>query len=223
MSTENTNTAETNSTVSGQEQAETPAATENPVGAQEDENAPATETGNDADAAQDETDSSTETQTDVEINLPEGSIIEDKAEFLGVLKDATTSQEGFDKLLETVNDMAKKAAEDKEQAEAQAWENTKSQWEQELKRDENFGKDYQGNVDLALATAKEVDADFGKWLEETGFDKNPHVLRAMAKVGKQRSDAEVHMGGKIPASAPKNPDGTHKPQFNLDYLNQENS
>ena len=165
----------------------------------------ATSTAQDSDSESDKT----EEVKDFEISLPDDSIIKDAAEFKTLLDGATKSQEGFNKLSDYIKELGDTAAEQQAKQDKEAWENTLTKWEGELKKDDVFGKDYKGNTDLALKTAESIGLD--KWLKETGFDKNPDVLRAMAKIGKERADAEMILGkGGSGNSHPKNRDGTHK-------------
>lgn len=185
-----------------------------------DEKAADTEPKTDGDATDKEQDSQGESEKEdkadseqeaVEINLPEDSIVEDKEAFMNALKGATESQEGFDKLMEQVKELGEKAQEKAEAESQAAWENTLTKWEGELKSDEDFGKDYEANTKSAMEVAEDI--GLASWLKDTGFDKNPDVLKAMLKVHTERSDAAIRMGRKAEAGHPKNADGTHKIVF----------
>lgn len=185
-----------------------------------DEKAADTEPKTDGDATDKEQDSQGESEKEdkadgeeetVEINLPEDSIVEDKEGFLNSLKEATKSQEGFDKLMEHVKELGEKAQEKAREEDQAAWENTLTKWEDELKSDENFGKDYDANTKNAMEVAQDI--GLAGWLKDTGFDKNPDVLKAMLKVHTERSDAAIRMGRKAEAGHPKNADGSHKIVF----------
>lgn len=141
--------------------------------------------------------------------LPEGTLIEDAGEFKQMLVDAATNQEGFDKLLEFVQSKSEAALEEQAKAEEVKWKNTVSAWEDSLKKDESFGTDYQGNVKVALEAADKI--GLGEWLRDTGFDKNPNVLKAMLKVAKDSADAEL-VTGKAAATT-KHRDGFEFPSL----------
>jgi len=206
---ENTNT-EANSAETTQDQGTTTEQTANTTEA----NDTTKDQADVGDATDTEQESKEESKTETfELQLPEGSLIEDKAEFAKLLKDGGESQEGFNKLNDFVNSLAEKSTALAKEADNKAWEATQAKWEDELKRDETFGKDYSGNKELALETAESIGLD--KWLKETGFDKNPEVLRAMAKVGKERADAEIHLGGNTNGSNQKNRDGSTAFSFDL--------
>lgn len=149
----------------------------------------------DKDQSSEKTDTKDE-KGDVDIQLPEGSLIKDKAELLSILDGAGKSQEGFDKLGKYLSNMAEGLAKDNKKADDKAWVEAQSEWAKELKSDPSFGKDYDGNVKLATDTANDIDPEFGKLLAERGLDKHPTIAKAMAKVGKDRADAEVLMGGR---------------------------
>lgn len=149
----------------------------------------------------------------VDIQLPEDTAIKDKDKFLELLGESTKSQEGFDNLVDYIKDLQGDLESQIQKSEEEAWSNTLTEWEKELKSNEDFGKDYKGNVDNAMKVAEDI--GLAEWLKETGFDKNPSVLKSMLKVHNERKDAEVHLGAKSKDSHPTNPDGTYKLQFKV--------
>lgn len=163
------------------------------------------------DAEKDQESDEEESKKEFDLELPEDSIIKDKAEFVSILKGATESQEGFEKLGKFIENLSEGVKADQVKADKVAWDNTVTKWKNELKQDETFGIDYKGNVELANKTAKSIGLD--GWLKETGFDKNPAVLRAMAKVGQERADASVHTGDQGEGGHAKNRDGSTKFTF----------
>lgn len=216
MSTE----TQTDSAEVVQEQVETLAADANPSDMSEaQDTGEAVEGGNETDKAQDSSEESTIQNEEVKIDLPEDSLFKNKDELFGLLENSTKSQEGFDKLNEYVKEVGENALEAQKKSEDEAWENTKTKWADELKQDPNFGKDYEGNKKLAMQVADDI--GMGDFLRETGFEGNPEVLKGLAKIGKERQDAAVHMGNAVTKSVhKKNPDGTTAVEFNLDYTNK---
>lgn len=68
-------------------------------------------------------------------------------------------------------------------------------WENALKTDADFGKDYEGNKKLVVDTAKKfsTDADFAE-MEKFGFTKSPAFNRMIHKIAKEFEGAKVIKG-----------------------------
>lgn len=137
-------------------------------------------------------DSKEETQDVVDIQLPEGTIIEDKDAFMSKVAEASKSQEGFDELIKTVKELGAKELANAKAADEKAFEEAETKWEDELKKDQDFGKDFSANTEKA---AKAIDdlglTDFAKTF---GLNKHPQFVKAMLKVSVDQSDAEVVLG-----------------------------
>lgn len=70
-----------------------------------------------------------------------------------------------------------------------------AKWEQSLKTDSEFGKDYEGNKKLVVDTMKKFssEADYAE-MEKFGFDKSPALNRLMLKIAKEFEGAKVVKG-----------------------------
>ena len=119
-----------------------------------------------------------------EFNLPEGVQFADGEvdEFKTVAKDLKLPKDGAQRIL----DIATK----REQARAEAFQNTVREWAETTKADKELGKDEN------LAIAKKTVETFGtpelkEVLNSSGLGNHPEVVRMLLKIGRQISEDSI--------------------------------
>lgn len=77
----------------------------------------------------------------------------------------------------------------------------KAQVEGDMRRE--YGAQYEGKVALAKsALAKYADADYLKYLDETGLGNDPRTIRSWIKIGEEMSGVQKLKGAAVPEAAP---------------------
>lgn len=122
-----------------------------------------------------------------------------------------TSKEQADKFVGFIKAMEDGRAEIEEQRTNEMLE----RWDSVLENDKEFGADYDANIDIAQkALDKYGDEELNKWLDSTGFNRNPMLIKAFWRIGKDLQDAKVLAGNA--GTAPKlQHDKFGNPVFNL--------
>lgn len=145
---------------------------------------------------------------DAELGLTD----EDKAASLEVLKTfGVRNKEQAGKVFDFIKNMDEQRAKLEDDATNEMLE----RWDKALAADEEFGKDYDANIDIAQ---KALDMYGGesltKWLSNTGFNRNPDIVKMFWRIGKDLQEAKVLAGNN--GSQPKlNHDKFGNPIFNL--------
>ncbi len=143
-----------------------------------------------------------------DIVFPEDSILSEEqqsgfSEILG-------SQENYDKVIAMLQDISSAQAE-KGEAEAVATAEAKSKANEEtLKKDPEFGPNYEPNTKAVADLAKEIG------LPEAVDLKDPQIAKALFKVVNERSDADVHIENNKPAPTGPKKDIYGKPVMEFD-------
>lgn len=88
-------------------------------------------------------------------------------------------------------------------------------WDKSLEADEEFGKDYNANIDIAQKALDRYGGEsLTNWLQKTGFNRNPDIVKMFWRIGKDLQEAKVLAGNN--SSQPKlNHDKFGNPIFNL--------
>ena len=88
-------------------------------------------------------------------------------------------------------------------------------WDKSLEADEEFGKDYNANIDIAQKALDRYGGEsLTNWLQKTGFNRNPDIVKMFWRIGKDLQEAKVLAGNN--GSQPKlNHDKFGNPIFNL--------
>ena len=126
-------------------------------------------------------------KTSTDIVFPEGTLLseEQQSEFAQVLG----TQENLDKMMGILQNISSdQAAQAKADAEAKANANVES-----LKKDSEFGKDYEANMKSVNDLATQLGEDFTKAVDTT----NPAVAKALLVLAKERADADIHVNNKV--------------------------
>ena len=91
-----------------------------------------------------------------------------------------------------------------------------AKWEQSLKTDSEFGKDYEGNKKLVVDTMKKFssEADYAE-LEKFGFTKSPALNKLMLKIAKEFEGAKVVKAGQPSATQEPKKDSYGRTMFDF--------
>lgn len=182
------------------------------------------ESDKDEDAAEGQSDKGDKKEEEVkelDIKLSEDSIFSERAdEFKAVLKEAgVDTTEKYEKLVSFIqshNEKAETALSEKTKAaEDIAIDNTLKKWDEALKSDSDFGLKYNENVKEVKATMDSLGSDFSDWVTKNSFHRNPIVAKAMLKLGKERSDAKIIVGGGGEGNKPKATTAGGKPMLHF--------
>lgn len=100
--------------------------------------------------------------------------------------------------------------------ESENFEKMLDSWDKQLENDEEFSKDYNHNIDLANKAllqygGKELEA----WLDKTGFNRKPEIVKAFYRIGKDLEEAKVLNGASARGEVLKH-DKAGRPIFTFD-------
>lgn len=96
---------------------------------------------------------------------------------------------------QNVVDFLTKIDEQRAQAETKSKEEMLSRWDKALNDDLDFSKNYDANMVLAEKALKQYGGeDLTKWLVNTGFNRNPDIVKMFYRIGKDLEDAKVLTG-----------------------------
>lgn len=141
-----------------------------------------------------------------------GMTDEDKANSLAVFKTfGVQTKEQAGKVVDFLKAMDTERARLEDDATNQMLE----RWDKSLEADEEFGKDYNANIDIAQKALDRYGGEsLTNWLEKTGFNRNPDIVKMFWRIGKDLQEAKVLAGNN--GSQPKlNHDKFGNPIFNL--------
>lgn len=128
-----------------------------------------------------------------DIEWPEGIPLDDEAK-ASLIEEMRGAFKGKAEANNYIKNLAEANKKNKEN-QAKRIKDLELGWENALKTDSDFGKDYDGNKKLVVNTAKKFssDADFAE-MEKFGFTKSPAFNRMMHKIAKEFEGAKVVKG-----------------------------
>ena len=126
--------------------------------------------------------------------FPEGYEVNEEAlgEFATFAKERNMPQETAQEIL----DYYTKNVEQLQASQAEAWEQTRNEWVDSAKKDEEFGgQQFQENMKHVATAMKQFGSpELRDLLNESGLGDNPELIRFFYRVGKLAGEGEFHTG-----------------------------
>lgn len=92
-------------------------------------------------------------------------------------------------------DFLEKYENNKVEADKKATEDMLNNWDAVLVNDKEFSKNYDANIEIANKALKQYGSEeLEKWLDKTGFNRNPEIVKLFYRIGKDLEDAKVLAG-----------------------------
>lgn len=127
-----------------------------------------------------------------EFNESFGFSEEEKKASLDIMRSfGVTNKEQAQKVV----DFLSKFEEEKRTAQEEAAKEMLSNWDKTLDSDQEFSKNYDANMMTAnKALSQYASKELTAWLTETGFNRNPEVVKMFYRIGKDLEEAKVLTG-----------------------------
>jgi hypothetical protein len=138
---------------------------------------------------------------------------EQKKQSLDFMKQiGVTNKQQADKLIGFLEETDRVRAEQ----EADSIEKMLDAWDEQLENDEEFSKDYNRNIDLANKALMQYGGkELEEWLDKTGFNRKPEIVKMFYRIGKDLEEARVLNGASTRSEVLKH-DKAGRPIFNFD-------
>lgn len=107
----------------------------------------------------------------------------------------------------------KKVDEERQALDAKQTEDMMSSWDKALDEDTEFSKNYEANMITANKALRQYgSSELQEWLKETGFNRNPEVVKMFYRIGKDLEEAKIISGNSQSSQALKH-DRFGQPMF----------